>query len=79
MDTIQFFATFSVIWWSVKRAHEYLQGYEAPLPEKFGLSYEFDKVTFNPNQIFTNIFFSLYISYNDEHIDRGIHFKNKDD
>ena len=38
------------------------QGYETPLPEKFGLTYEFDKVVSSPLNVILRILIQLTVS-----------------
>ena len=38
------------------------QGYETPLPEKFGLTYEFDKVLSSPLNVILRILIQLTVS-----------------
>ena len=38
------------------------QGYKTPLPEKFGLSYEFDKVFSSPLNVILRILIQLTVS-----------------
>ena len=48
------------------------QGYETPLPEKFGLTYEFDKVVSSPLNVILRILIQLTVSSFDKYIGHEI-------